>query len=258
MVLAAQNDRGKELSELFNAYYGKADTPADALRLLETPQFSTNLSKILTGDGSLAQAWRQNPTLRQQFATFLSHYPFNYHYYDLGYSDLRRFSDWKRDFDRQLRSGKVAPLNYIWLPNDHTAGINPQFPNPYQLIAQNDAALGKIVGTIAKSPIWKDSLILVAEDDAQNGPDHVDATRTVALAAGPYVKRGAVVSDSYDQLSLLRTVELILGLDPINLNDGLSAPMFDIFSQKADFSTYIPPAPSSHLMEADQKLYQQF
>jgi hypothetical protein len=74
--------------------------------------------------------------------------------------------------------------------------------------------LGKTVETIAKSPIWKDSLILVEEDDAQNGPDHVDSTRTVALAAGPYVRRAVVVSDRYDQLSLLRTIELILGLDP--------------------------------------------
>ena len=79
-------------------------------------------------------------------------------------------------------------------------------------MAQNDAALGRIVETISHSPIWKESLILVVEDDAQNGPDHVDATRTVALAIGPYVKRDAVVSDRYDQLSMLRTIEILLKL----------------------------------------------
>lgn len=148
-------------------------------------------------------------------------------------------------------------MNYIWLPNDHTAGESPDFPNPYQLVAQNDAAVGKIVETIAKSPIWKDSLILVVEDDAQNGPDHVDATRTVALAAGPYVKRGKVVSDRYDQLSLLRTIELTLGLDPINLNDALAVPMFGIFSEKPNNSAYVPPTPSKYLIDTDKELSRQ-
>ena len=83
-------------------------------------------------------------------------------------------------------------------------------------MAQNDAALGIIINTISHSPIWKESLILVTEDDAQNGPDHVDATRTVALAVGPWVKRDAVVSDRYDQLSMLRTIEMLLGFDPMN------------------------------------------
>jgi hypothetical protein len=105
------------------------------------------------------------------------------------------------------------------------------------------------------SPL-QDSLILVVEDDAQNGPDHVDATRTVALAAGPYVKRGQVVSDRYDQLSLLRTIEIILGLDPLNQNDGLAVPLFGIFQEKPDESPYLATQPSSQLMESDRKLDQ--
>lgn len=168
---------------------------------------------------------------------------------------MQRFSDWKTDFEKQLKSAQVAQLHYIWLPNDHTSGDNPDFPNPYQLVSHNDAALGKIVETIAKSPIWRNSLILVVEDDAQNGPDHVDATRTVALAAGPYVRRGAVVSDRYDQLSLLRTIELILGLDPLNPNDALAVPMFGIFNAKPNNSAYVAPTPSNFLMQADQELY---
>jgi hypothetical protein len=179
----------------------------------------------------------------------------NYPSWDLKYSDLQRFLDWKTDFEKQLKSGRVAQLNYIWLPNDHTAGQQPGLPNPYQMVAQNDAALGRIVETISKSPIWRESLILVVEDDAQNGPDHVDATRTVALAASPYVKRGVVVSDRYDQLSLLRTIELILGLDPLNQNDGLAVPMFGIFTSEPNDSAYVPPAPSNQLMKSDQTLY---
>jgi YVTN family beta-propeller protein len=255
MVFAAQTDRGKEVSEFLKTHYGEADTPQDAVRLLEKPEFARFLSQTFTGDDSLAQAWQKDAAFRQKFAAFVYHFPLNYPSWDLKYSDLQRFLDWKTDFEKQVKSGRVAQLNYIWLPNDHTAGQQPGLPNPYQLVAQNDAALGRIVETISKSPIWRDSLILVVEDDAQNGPDHVDATRTVAFAAGPYVKRGVVVSDRYDQLSLLRTIELILGLDPLNQNDGLAVPMFGIFTPEPNNSGYIPPTPSSQLMESDQKLY---
>jgi hypothetical protein len=255
MNLAAQTDRGKEANETLKSYYGKADTPEDALRLIQDPDFARFLSRLFTGDESLSLALQKDTAFRQKFASLLYHYPLNYHYYDLKYSDLQRFSEWKTDFDKQLKSGHVAQLNYIWLPNDHTAGERPDFPNPYQLVAQNDAALGKIVEAIAKSPIWKDSLILVVEDDAQNGPDHVDATRTVALAAGPYVKRGKVVSDRYDQLSLLRTIEVMLGLDSLNLNDALAVPMFGIFDEKPHNSAYVAPMPSTYLLETDKELF---
>jgi len=255
-VLAAQTDRGKVLSDFFKSHYGEADTPEAALRLLEKPEFAKGLSQGLTGSDRLALALQEDPSFRQQFATFLYHYPLNYHYWDLNYSDLQRFADWKTDFEKQVQSGQVAQLHYIWLPNDHTAGLKPDFPNPFQLVAQNDAALGLIVKTISESPIGKDSLILVVEDDAQNGPDHVDGTRTVALAAGPFVKRGVVVSDRYDQLSLLRTIEVVLGLDPLNQNDALAVPMFGILDQQPHNWTYVPATPSNKLMESDQKLYQ--
>ncbi|HTA77249.1 MAG TPA: hypothetical protein VK791_08840, partial [bacterium] len=94
-------------------------------------------------------------------------------------------------------------------------------------------------------------------DDAQDGLDHVDATRTVALAAGPYVKRGELVSAQYDQLSLLRTIELILGLPPLNSGDALAVPMMGIFTDKPDMKAYQAPNPSKDLMDSDQKLYEQ-
>src|SRR5262249_51532467 len=101
------------------------------------------------------------------------------------------------------------------------------------------------------------SLVLVTEDDAQNGPDHVDATRTVALAAGPYVKRHQVVSDRYDQLSMLRTIEILLGVGPLNLNDLVAVPMFNIFTADSPDVSYTPIQPSSHLADADRRLYQE-
>jgi len=257
MVLAKGNDRGKSFGDKLKPYYGQATTPQAALTLLEKPQFRHILSVIFTGDSTLEDALGTDPLLREKFAHYLSHFPLNYHYWDLGYSDLQRFQEWKIDFNRQLQSKNVAALHYIWLPNDHTAGTNPKYPNAKQLLAQNDAALGEIIKTISHSPIWANSLILVTEDDAQNGPDHVDATRTVGLAAGPYVRRGSIVSDSYDQLSMLRTIGLVLGLDPLNLNDALAVPMFNIFTKQANFSPYNPPSPSLDLMESDRKLLEQ-
>jgi YVTN family beta-propeller protein len=257
MWLSTKGDRGNDFYNFAKPFYGQANTPLDALGLLEKPEFARALSKFLIGDESIYRAMLESPSLRRKFAEYIYHYPFNYRSWDLSYSDLDRVRAWKEDFAQQLQSGKVAQFQYIWLPNDHTNGTSTKLLNPYQFVAQNDAALGRIVETISHSPIWKDSLILVEEDDAQNGPDHVDATRTVALAAGPFVKRGAVVADRYDQLSMLRTVELLLGLNPLNLNDRLAAPMFGIFTERPDYAPYVPTSTSSHLAEEDQRRNQQ-
>lgn len=257
MVFSTRGDRGNDFYKFAEPYYGQAGTPEDALRLLEKPEFARAFSNYLIGDESIYQAMLKNPTLRRKFAEYLYRYPFNFRSWDLSYSDLDRVQAWREDFARQLKAGKVAQFQYIWLPNDHTNGTSDKLLNPYQYVAQNDAALGRIIETISHSPVWRDSLILVEEDDAQNGPDHVDATRTVALAVGPYVKRGALVADRYDQLSMLRTVEILLGLNPLNLNDRLAAPMFGIFTSQPDFTPYTPTQPSTHLTADDQKRNQQ-
>lgn len=256
MELATRTDRGAYFYQFAHAYAGRADTPQDAEKLLEDPVFTQHLSEFLTGDGTLRDALAGRPGLRRKLAEYLSHYAFDYRSWDLGYSDLDRARAWRDDFQRQLRRRQVARLQYIWLPNDHTGGTNPANLPPEQLVAQNDAALGRIIETIAAQPeIWKQSLILVTEDDAQDGPDHVDATRSVCLAAGPYVRRGAFVSERYDQLSLLRTIELLLGLPPLNHQDRLAVPMFGIFTRTPDRTPYRPTPPSRELSAADRERY---
>jgi hypothetical protein len=253
LELSLRSDRGRAFSERMGAFEAASGNAAAIETLLTQEPMRELLSEVFSGDRSLAQSLAGDAVLRRRFAAFLAHYALAYPPYNLAISDLERVAIWKRDFERQLASGRVAPLQYIWLPNDHTAGANPGFLAPRQFVAQNDAALGELVNTLAQSPIWKNTLVLVIEDDAQNGPDHVDATRTVALAAGPMVKRGALVSDRYDQLSLLRTIEVIFGLDPLNLGDGLAAPMFGLFSTSADDRPYLPPPASGALTSADRQ-----
>jgi DNA-binding beta-propeller fold protein YncE len=143
-----------------------------------------------------------------------------------------RFDCFQTRFQSELATGGVPAFNYIVLPLDHTQGVSPGKRTPTADIANNDYALGQFVQEISHSSIWKNSLILVQEDDSQDGADHVDAHRIPALAISPYTKKGAVINTRYDQLSILRTAELVLGLKPKNLAEALAAPMYDAFSKK--------------------------
>jgi hypothetical protein len=250
---AGTDDRGTEFNELATPYVGRADTREHAYELLGDAGFAGKLSQFLTGDDSFAAAVKRDDRLRRQFADYLYHYPFSFRSWDLKTSDLDRVRDWKKDFETQMRLGHFAQFNYLWLPNDHTDGANTKTLDAFQFVAQNDVALGRVIETVARSPIWKESIFLVVEDDAQNGPDHVDATRTIAFAAGPYVKRKALVSDRYDQLSMLRTIELLLGLKPLNLTDAMAVPMFGVLTPRPDFKPFVAVAPSERLADADRQ-----
>jgi YVTN family beta-propeller protein len=256
MRLASDTDRGRLFYNFAHTYAGRADTVADAERLLRDEKFAEAFSEFLVGDETLGRAFAGNLPLRRRFAEYLSRYAFDYRSWDLNHSDLDRFAAWRADFERRVRAGTVPRFNYLWLPNDHTNGADTKIRTPQQFVAQNDAALGLLIETISRSPVWRDSLILVEEDDAQNGPDHVDATRIVALAAGPHVRRGAVVSDRYDQLSALRTVGLLLGFRPLNLNDRMAVPMFSIFQPRPDPAPYTAPAPTA-LSDTDRARYEE-
>lgn len=162
-----------------------------------------------------------------------------YRGWDLDYSDVQRVKDWMKEFDEYERTGDLPQFQVIKLPNDHTAGTRKGSPTPRAYVAQNDRALGLLVERISHSKFWKESAIFVIEDDAQNGPDHVDAHRTVALAISPYTEHKAVDSELYSTSSMVRTMELILGLPPLSQFDAAAAPMYGSFTQNPDITPYV-------------------
>jgi YVTN family beta-propeller protein len=219
--------------------YADHQSPAELQKLLAGDAgFRNDLSTILTGSNALADRMMQNRELLRAVAGYLSHYPFDYRGWDLKYSDLDRVMAFNREFGLEIAHNSVPSFSYIWLPNDHTAGLKEGYLTPSQLIAQNDRALGEIVQTISRSRIWKNSAIFVTEDDAQNGSDHVDAHRTVGLVISPYVKHGIVSHTHYDQVSMLHTMELILNLTPMSMYDAAAPPMYDIFTGQLNLKKY--------------------
>lgn len=135
-------------------------------------------------------------------------------------------------------AGTMPNLVYIFLPNDHTEGTKPNSPTPRAMVADNDLALGQVVEAISKSKFWGKTCILVTEDDPQNGFDHVDGHRTVGMAISPYTKRKAVDSTCYNQTGMVKTIELMLGLPPMNQLDLSATPMRNCFTDKADLTPY--------------------
>jgi hypothetical protein len=135
--------------------------------------------------------------------------------------------------------GNFPNLVIIGLPNDHTSGTGSGSPTPAAQVADNDLAFGQIVEALSHSPFWAETCVLAIEDDPQSGWDHVSGYRTTAYVISPYTKRGAVVSTQYNQTSLLRTMELILGLPPMNQMDATATPMFDCFTNQPDFTPFV-------------------
>ena len=158
--------------------------------------------------------------------------------WDLDITDAKRVDTWLAEFRQFEANGALPQLNIIRLPNDHTAGTRPGSPTPRAMIADNDVALGRIVETISNSGYWRDSAIFVVEDDAQSGPDHVDSHRSVMLVASPFAKRGFVDHTMYSTSSVLRTIELILGLTPMSQYDAAAAPLYNAFTGTPNMATY--------------------
>jgi phospholipase C len=177
-------------------------------------------------------------TVRAAIAGLVGHVAPHYQGYDFQVSDLDRYKAWLDEFDRYDRDGGLPQLSIIRLPNDHTEGTCTGRPTPRAHVAENDLALGLMVERISHSQYWKDALILVIEDDAANGLDHVDGHRTVALAAGPYVRRGAVDSGLYTSCSVLRCIEDAFGMPPMSQYDARADGLSGIFSKKPDLKPY--------------------
>ncbi|MBI4893798.1 MAG: beta-propeller fold lactonase family protein [Acidobacteria bacterium] len=146
--------------------------------------------------------------------------------------------------------------NYIVmsLPEDHTAGTRPGGFTPRAMVANADWAIGQLVDRLSKSPYWPEMAIFMIEDDAQNGPDHVDARRTVGLVAGPFVKRGFVDSTLYTTSSMLRTMELLLGLPPMTQYDAAAMPMYNAFRTSPELAGYRAIAPRINVNEKNTAL----
>ncbi len=156
--------------------------------------------------------------------------------------DVLRAARFIEDLHRFEQEGEMPQLMIMLLPNDHTAGSKADYPTPAAMVADNDLAFGRIVEAISHSRFWADTVIIAIEDDPQAGWDHVDGFRTTAYIAGPYVKRGAVIHTRYDQPGLLRTIELILGMPPMNQIDAAARPMVECFTDTPDLTPYVAEA----------------
>ena len=158
--------------------------------------------------------------------------------WDMNVPDVFRAREFIKELRKYEKAGSLPNFIVICLPNDHTSGTKAGVPTPAAQVADNDLAFGQIVEALSESSFWKETCIFAIEDDPQAGWDHVSGYRTTAYVVSPYTKRGAVVSTQYNQTSLLRTMELMLGLPPMNQFDATATPMTDCFTAPPDFTPY--------------------
>jgi YVTN family beta-propeller protein len=164
-----------------------------------------------------------------------------------GSRDTERADGWIADLHAAEKNGTLPRLAIMSLGENHTAGTTPGRHTPEACVGSNDVALGKIVEAASKSKFWKEMAIFVVEDDPQDGPDHVDCHRTVALVISPWVRRGAIDSTPYTQVGMVRTIELILGLPPMTQFDAAATPMFACFQNRPEAVVYHTLQPKVNL-----------
>ena len=152
--------------------------------------------------------------------------------------DATRADIFIRELHAFEKAGNLPNLCIVYLPNNHTNGLLPGSHTPDAMVADNDLAVGKIADALSHSAFWKDTCLFVTEDDPQDGFDHVDGHRSPCLVVSAYTRRDAVVSHFYNQTSVLHTIELMLGLPPMNQLDAAAPPMFDVFQPTPDLTSY--------------------
>ena len=191
--------------------------------------------------GEFTEDYKPNiPVLKDHFCTYFTSW-------DETVRDTTRFNQWKRDFDSLLAINKVPQFNSLRFINDHTEGLRKGRPTPFAHVADNDWATGLFVEYLSKSSIWKESVVFIIEDDAQSGPDHVDAHRSTAYVAGGFVKRGFIDHTMYSTSSMLRTMELILGLPPMTQYDAAATPMWRCFTATPNLTPFTALAANINL-----------
>ena len=193
--------------------------------------------EVFRARGSSKFKFETAPSIRANKALY---HP-EYLYWPLLQSDQHKADLFIDEYRRMSREGKVPNLMVLSLPADHTEGLSEQYPKPRSMVADNDLALGRIVDAVSHSPEWAKTAILVVEDDAQAGPDHVDGHRSVLMVFSPWMRRGVVDSTMITTVTLLRTIEKMLGLDPMNRMDALTPPLLTCFGDKPD------PRPYDHV-----------
>jgi YVTN family beta-propeller protein len=182
--------------------------------------------------GEFADDYKPNiPVLKNHYCKY-------YTSWDQHVRDTTRVGQWKRDFDSLVSNHSLPQLNTLRIINDHTEGLQKGRPTPFAHCADNDLAVGMFVDYLSKSSVWKESVVFVLEDDAQDGPDHVDAHRSTAYIAGGYVKRHFVDHTMYSTTSMLHTIELILGFVPMSQYDAAAEPMWRCFSKQPDLTPF--------------------
>ncbi|HEY8089779.1 MAG TPA: alkaline phosphatase family protein, partial [Polyangiaceae bacterium] len=161
--------------------------------------------------------------------------------FDMRMPDTWREAEWKRELDGYVARGNLPALSIVRLPGDHFGEFAEALDGvdtPDTQMAAHDWALGSLVEALSRSPYWGSTVVFVVEDDAQNGSDHVSSHRTVALVAGGLVRRGAIVHTPYSTTSMLRTIELLLGVPPLGQHDAEAEPMVDVFGEQPDTTPF--------------------
>jgi hypothetical protein len=166
--------------------------------------------------------------------------------FDLTVSDAQREAEWEREFDAFESTQSLPALEIMRLPNDHTSGTRPGALTPQAMVAENDAAFGRLVDVVSHSTDWSDTAIFAIEDDAQNGPDHVDDQRTTLYVVSPYARSG-VHHRHYSTAGVVRTIELILGLPAMSSYDASAEPLYDAFGTTAAIGPFTALAPKIDL-----------
>lgn len=182
--------------------------------------------------GEFADDYKPNiPILKNHFCPY-------YTSWDQTVRDTTRVGQWKRDFDSLVANNALPQLNTLRIINDHTEGLRKGRPTPFAHCADNDLAVGMFVDYLSKSAVWKNSVVFVLEDDAQDGPDHVDAHRSPVYLAGGFVKRHFVDHTMYSTTSVLHTIELILGFKPMSQYDAAATPMWRCFASTPNLTPF--------------------
>jgi YVTN family beta-propeller protein len=167
----------------------------------------------------------------------------------LGPAQPTRIAEWLKEFKAYVAAGNLPTVEFVRLPNDHNAGTFPGAPTPRAYMADNDWALGQLVDAVSHSPYWGSTAIFVTEDDAQDAPDHVDAHRTIAQVISPYTQTGMVDSTFYSTVSILRTIELMVGIPPMTQFDAAATPFIDAFTTNPNFKSYTAIKPTQNFDE---------